>query len=308
MRWKAALSEWQAVLVALVVGVGAILVNRWAWRLGFDGRSIGLVGCHFLRAIFMLFAFLAVVHEFRIVAGVPKAAGSQLTLLDVPVVLLILPGCVGCYPLWAVVLVVLAAVFLLRIVERAASRKPVEDRRAFLRSALVIGLFTFTWYEGAMVTRQGLRGLGERIEAKGSSDQLLAWAADVIAERQRRREAFPAVAASAVGLLTPPGNGPFLAAAAVAASAPGEGPLMVPRSEIPDWLDDVMGPFQGVRGVTVRLEKEPYVTLYTGGSAYHFRIDVWPSRASHRPLPWWVGEGAGGLEWRPGVDLMTEGK
>ena len=122
-------------------------------------------------------------------------------------------------------------------------------------------------------TRQALHGLGERLEAEGGAERFLAWAAEAIATHKEGQHG---------GRLEP--------------------------DEIPDFVDDLMGPFQGVRSVGVDSGDDPSVTLYTGGSAYHFTIRLRPSRVRHGPWSWWVGEVAGELEWRPGIDLATEGK
>ena len=79
------------------------------------------------------------------------------------------------------------------------------------------------------------------------------------------------------------------------------------RDEIPDWVDDLLGPWQGVRSVIV----EDYgdhlcVALYTGGSGFHFRISVCPTDVNRRSPLWWFGESIG-LE-QHGIYLETEGK
>ena len=48
------------------------------------------------------------------------------------------------------------------------------------------------------------------------------------------------------------------------------------------------------------------VILFTGGSAYHFQIAIYPSDVNRSPPPWWTGEDAGAR--LPGVYLSTGGK
>src|SRR5262249_55604070 len=133
-------------------------------------------------------------------------------------------------------------------------------------------LFTLTWYLCAATTREALHGLGARVEATAGADRLRAWAGEVIATHP-----------------------------------PGQGRGALEPDEIPDFVGDLLGDNQGVRGVEVRHGDDPSVDLFTGGSAYHFRIRVHPAGVSHDLPPWWVGEWAG-LESQPGIYLETEGK
>ncbi len=92
---------------------------------------------------------------------------------------------------------------------------------------------------------------------------------------------------------------------AIAATPRDERRALTP-DEVPDFVADLMGPFQGVRSIEVRNVDDPSVLLYTGGSAYHFRITLRPSRVNQDAPPWWVG--ADSDEARPGVYLEPEGK
>src|SRR4051794_24556410 len=112
MSAKASWNEWKFVAVALSVGIGACLVNASAWRTGFCGNCLGLAGCHFFRAVLLFLGFASIIGEFRATAPNAKPISSGLTVLDLVVLLMVLPGCAGCYPLWTVVLPVLAVVFL----------------------------------------------------------------------------------------------------------------------------------------------------------------------------------------------------
>jgi hypothetical protein len=84
-------------------------------------------------------------------------------------------------------------------------------------------------------------------------------------------------------------------------------PRGLEAEEIPDFVNDLLGPFHGVRGVVVESGANPCVSLYTGGSAYHFSIRVCPARLNLSKPPWFAGESES-FEWRPGVYLGTEGK
>ena len=84
-------------------------------------------------------------------------------------------------------------------------------------------------------------------------------------------------------------------------------PFWLEAAEIPDWVDALLGPNQGIRSMGINHGDNPCVTLYTGGSAYHFRISICPKGVEHGPLPWWVGE-VGQFTQRQGIYLATEGK
>jgi hypothetical protein len=276
MGWKRVCSEWAWVALALGVCLGAFFLQGRAWRVGYEANCFGLLGCQALRCLLLLLGCMTVVAAFRALAGKPGLADATgLTIPELAVIVLLLPGCVGLYPLWVIVLPVLMLVLLLWTVALHFSEKGAHRPAglAVVRAGLAVVLFTLTWYFCASTTRQALHGLGERLEAEGGADRFLAWAAEVIATHKDGQHG---------GRLTP--------------------------DEIPDFVDDLMGPFQGVRSVGVESSGDPCVTLYTGGSAYHFVIRLRPSRARHGPWSWWLGEVAGELEWRPGIDLATEGK
>jgi hypothetical protein len=183
-----------------------------------------------------------------------------------------------------------------------------------LRAGIAAGLFAVTWYECAGVTRQAMLGLGARIEAHGGADKLLDWAAEVVAGRRQWRQLLPVEGATVVGLAaSPPGPDRLLTSSGwIVARAELRAHSLAP-GEIPDWVDRLMGRFEGVRTVAVYAEPggyggEPCVILFTGSSAYHFEIFLRPSRQRRDLLPWWLGEGTTGLEWRPGILLETGGK
>jgi hypothetical protein len=276
MGWRRVCSEWTWVALALGTCLGAFFVQTRAWRVGYEANCIGLLGCQALRCLLLLVGCVTAVAALRATSGkLAPAVGTGLTVLDLAVIVLLLPGCMGLNPFWIVVLPVLTLVLLLRVVALRLSGNDADrpPGLAVMRAGLVVVLFTVTWYFCASTTRQALHGLGERLEAEGGADRFLAWAAEVIAAHKGVRQG---------GQLAP--------------------------EEIPDFVDDLMGPFQGVRSVRVDEYGDPSVTLYTGGSAYHFTIRLRPARVRRGPWPWWLGEVAGELEWRPGIDLATEGK
>jgi hypothetical protein len=238
------------------------------------------------------------------------------------VLILVTLACFGFHAIWTAVLPVLVGLLLIKLVAvelkaRLSSRSgefppAVErpSRPAILRAGLVVLLFTVTWYECATVTSQALHGLGERIEAKGGSDKLKAWASGAVAAR--KQGVTLAGGAGAVGMLgCPPGQGPLLVAFDLLARRATEEERRdaLARPEIPDFVDDLLGPFQGVRSVQVDSGEHPCVNLYTGGSAYHFHIRVRvPREKGGPPRPLGPNEIPSALEWRPGIDLDTEGK
>jgi hypothetical protein len=278
MSWKQLWSDWGSVAVAAVACLGTFLLYGRAWQAGYSGSAIGLLGCHMLRLPLLLLAWLAVSSEFKTAAsrGGPPVR-PRFSALDFGGSLLICVGCFGCYPLWPFVLGLLAVPLVMAVILlRKEATDPAESRRvrqALLSAGIAVVLFTLTWYWSASTTRQALYGLAERIEDRVGSDKLIAWAKDMIAEGKAKKR-----------------------------------PLRFENNELPDWVVDMLGRFEGVRGAGVQeYGDEACLTLYTGGSAYHFRIDVCPSRVNHGAPPWWAGEG-NGLEWRPGIYLNIEGK
>jgi hypothetical protein len=273
MTWTSAWGGWKWTAGALGACLGAVVIDVAAWRSGYAANAFGLLGCHFLRFLLLLVAGLMLIQVFRAAARREKPpAATGPTVLDVAALVLCFSGCLGCYPVWPVILLLLACPLLVELLFFRKGNRPAEDKWVLLRVGLVVGLFTLTWYLCAATTREALRGLGARIEARVGADRLRAWAGEVIA-----------------------------------AHPPGQGRGALEPDEIPDFVVDLLGPFQGVRGAEVRPGDDPSVDLFTGGSAYHFRIRVRPSRVSRDLPPWWVGEGAG-LESQPGIYLETEGK
>jgi hypothetical protein len=270
MTWKGAWHDWKWTAAGLGTCLGAAGVTVAAWRTGYAADAFGLLGCHVLSFILLLAAGLSLGCVFRAAAKREKPAAGP-TVLDVAALVLVFSGCFGCYPLWPAVLVLLTSPLLVELLFFRKKGRPAEEWWALGRVALAVPLFTLTWYLCASTTRQALHGLGDRIEAKAGADRLKTWAADVVA-RHPDTERWSG--------LEP--------------------------DEIPDFVGDLLGPNQGVRGGEVRHGDDPSVDLFTGGSGYHFRIRVDPSGVSHAP-PWWLG-GWAGLEWRPGIHLETEGK
>jgi hypothetical protein len=290
--------------------LGAFLVRELAWRVGYSANALGLLGCHLFRTLLLLLAWYTVLAACKAVTREEMtAAPTGLNALDHASALLIVPGCVGCYPVWPVVVLLLSfQIFLARVVRRSCAAGPDRPTEMTIpRVALAVLLFTLTWYLCASTTRQAFNGLGARIEARGGPDRLIAWATDVIARHKQRARTLPIVGAAAVGLTPAPlGQGPLLAASALSAAQVGE-PGHLARDEIPDWVDDLLGPFQGIRSIGIEnLEHDPCIALYTGGSAYHFCIRVCPSRSRHGRPPWWAGQH--GSDWWPGISLSMEGK
>ncbi len=308
MSGESVYGKWVPVVVACGLAAAAVPLYGAAWRTGYAANALGLLGCHFLRCVLLLLAAWTVVAAFKAAAGQERSAARRgLTVLEILVILTLLPGCVGCYSVWPAVLLTLAAPLLLTLARHPGGADagrlagPVA-----LRLGLVVLLFTCTWYLGASTTRQALRGLGARIEAGGGADRLLAWAAEVLKAHRQREQDLPAFGAAAVGWTASPGQGPYLAAAVFLAGA-GERPGRLAPDELPGWVDDLLGRFQGVRQVDVEDQGYgPCVALRTGGSAYHFRIDVCPSQGNRPALPWWLADDAG--QPRPGIYLSTEGK
>jgi hypothetical protein len=320
MHWKTAWKDWKGVTAALVVCLGAFLLNGRAWRVGYEGSATGLLGCHFLRLLLLLLAWAAVLATFNAAARREQpAAGRGVPLGAVICAFFLIPACVGCYPVWPVILGLLVPPVLVGLfLARKKTIPPGEDagtRKALLQVGLATLLFTGTWYACADVTRQAMLGLGARIEAHGGSEKLLDWAADVIAARRRWQQALQVEGATAVGLAAaPPGPGGLLTASAwVTARAYADRPLIW-YGEMPDWVEQLLGRFEGVRSAMVYPEPggyggaDPCVILFTGSSAYHFQIFLRPSRKPRDPPLWCFGEGTAGLEWRPGIVIETGGK
>jgi hypothetical protein len=278
MHLKKAWNDWGSVTVAIGACLGTFLLYLRAWHTGYAGSAIGLLGCHMLRLPLLLLAWLAVSSEFKTAAskGGPPIK-PRFSLFDFVGSLIIFVGCIGCYPIWPFVLALLAIPLVWAVIlYKKQAAEPLEVRRvrqALLSVGISILLFTLTWFLSASTTGQALHGLGARIEDLGGTDKLLVWAKDAIAEVKARKL-----------------------------------PQRFEIEELPDWVKEMLGQNEGVRGARIsEYVDETCVYLYTGSSAYHFRIDVCPSRINHGTPPWWAGEG-GGLELRPGILLNVEGK
>jgi hypothetical protein len=309
MTWKTVWHDWKFIAVAAAMCLGAFFLYRGAWNIGYQANALGLLGWHFLRFVLLLFAWAFVVSWFRAAATKERPAVKPgLTVLEGVSVLSIFLGCMGCYPVWPAVLLLMAPMYAALIFAKTGSAGERLTRSAILRAGVVVLLFLLTWYFCASTTRQAMRGLGDRIETKGGADKLTAWAAEVLAAHKQRQEALPAISAAAVGLTASPlGQGPFLAASLLIAAKAGDQSRWLERDEIPDWVDDLLGSFQGIRSVMIEGSRDgPCVALRTGGSAFHFRISVCPTAVNRRSPLWWFVEPSD-LEQR-GIYLETEGK
>lgn len=273
MSWKRFWNDWDSTVIAVGVCLAAFVLYSRAWHVGYAASALGLLGCHFLRFFLLLFAGLAIISEYRHSLRINKPdVAPKPTTWDVACMVLTFTGCAGCYPVWPIIVLLLAFPLLLACFfswKRGVGEKPAGI--AIVRLCMGILLFILSWYFCSAITAQALRGLGARIEDMGSADKLLAWAADEIAVQKRDQ------------------------------------PIRRERQELPEWIEELLGPFQGVRGAFVRVDgPDPHVMLYTGGSAYHFVIYLYPSQADRDPLPWWTGDEASKL--RPGIYLGTGGK
>jgi hypothetical protein len=272
MKWKHIWHDWGWTAVAVATCLAAWLLYTRAWHVGFAANALGLLGCHFARFFVLIFAGLAVVSAYKSAAGNGTNAAAGPTVLEIACVVLSLTGCLGFYPVWPVILVLSALPLVLALL--FWRRRPVEKREsriAIARVGIIILLFTLSWYLCSSVPGQALRGLGARIEDRVGARKLRGWAGEVIAARK-----------------------------------PGQPPPLE-REALPDWVDDLLGPFQGVRGGGVEdYGNDPHVTLYTGGSAYHFQIRIYPSEVRRHQMPWWMGDDA--AELQPGIHLSMGGK
>jgi hypothetical protein len=266
-------SDWKWLGLAGVLCLGAFLIRGRAWQAGYQADAFGLLGCHFLRFLVLLVAWATLVAEFRAANGQQQPAPqSGVSVVHLAGTFLIMVACAGFSLAWPVVLVLLATPCLVGLfLSQKRSVDPAERawaRWAMCRATLGVLLFTLTWYLAASVSRQALYGLGERIDDHGGSDQLVTWAKEVIAVHQKARR-----------------------------------PAWLEPTELPDFVEDLLGRFQGVRTAGVDTGADPSVTLYTGGSAYHFQIIVRPSRAGRDPQDVQRPD-----EWQPGIYLGTGGK
>lgn len=299
------MNQWNLTAAALGgTCLGAFGIRALAWHAGNDADALRLLGCHLLRSIVLVLAWAMVATVLRAAARKEKpTAGTGFSFAETLTVLLLVPGCVGCFPAWPIVLGFLTAQLLLTPLFAPPGDRPA--RTDIIRAGIAVVLFTFTWYLCATTTRQALRGLGERIDARGGSERLRAWAAEVLATHRQRERDRSTLAATGVVLAASP-QGPLLAIAAGSLATDADRGGLAP-ADIPPWVDDLLGRFQGIRSIGVEnAGGEAYVALRTGGSAYHFRIQVCPTKAGDGPRPWWIGDD--GSTWRPGIYLGTEGK
>lgn len=280
MDWKRLAREWKSVIAGIVFcGVSLLLYYR-AWHLGYDADAMGLLGSNLVRLIVLLLARAALAIDFKAEASKIQTAHPRATsAADAVGGFLIFPGCMGCFAIWPAILLLLMGFLLIGRIRPGFSDSGAgagDEKRLAWRDTGRIGvgilLFTLTWYLCAATTRQSLRGLGERIGDKVGEERLIEWAKTVLATHQGDDK-----------------------------------PPHIEPQEIPNFIDDLMGPGQGIRMVHLGgWGAEPCVTIHTGTSAYSFRISICPSRTSQAPAPWWLGDD--GSEWRPGILVGTEGK
>jgi hypothetical protein len=272
MGWKRTWNDWMPVAMAAGLCLGAFLLNAGAWQAGYRASWSALGGCNMLRIPLLLLAWVAVFSVFEGAARTEKPAGpSAGSVLRNIGLFLLVPACFSCQFLWTLVLLVLtAAVVALFSVRKDAS--PTTWKWTVLRFVLVSLLFTLTWYLCASTTRQALHGLGVRIADKGVEDRLRDWAAEVIAAVKQGRHHY-----------------------------------RYTYDEVPDFVDDLMGPIPGWPIVHVdTYAQDPYIAI-ANGSGYAFQITICPSCIAQKPQPWWVPEWTR-LEWRPGIYLETAGR
>jgi hypothetical protein len=276
MSGKDLLRDWYRVALTLGLCAAAFVFNARAWRLGYADPGKGflpfLMGNFFLLALTWLSVFTA----FRSERPIAPPSGMQLG--DVIVLVLTAPGCLGCYPLWPAVLLVMLLVRVGVVVHGRATLGP-GWRLIALRAGIVSVLFLLTWYECATTRRQALRGFAARLEDRAREGQLLDWAAEVI--EARKKEVLQG---------QPPGRPP-------------------PPVEAPDFVHELVGGSPEQTRVQVHVEAgDPYVSVYTSVQE-SFQITLRPSRAAHElgPPARWLGGEMAGIEWRPGIYLDLAG-
>lgn len=278
MGWKGIGKELGWIVVPSGLCLGALLLHARAWHRGYSNPELGvLMGCQGV-SFFILLAAWVWVSIVLFTIQVKKEKSTDGRLGTTTALFLTVSGCFGCYPLWPVVLF-LVALLLMPLTSRRKDSLGPNWRIVVLRAGITALLFTLTWYLCATVKKQALHGFGERIEAMVGEDHLIGWATEVIAARQQGK---PQDANTA--------------------------PLA--REEVPNFIHDLMGGEPKRTHVEVHIDgKNAYVTV-TNSAQEAFRITIRPSRVAHDPgsfLPhWWVKESAG-FEWRPGIDLDTLG-
>jgi hypothetical protein len=110
MSWKTLCNDGIPTALALVFCLGAYGLYRGAWYVGYEANAFGLLGWHFLRFLLLLIAWITVVSTFRAVTGKERPRG-RINVIEGASAISIFLGCVGCYPVWPLVLL-LAALLL----------------------------------------------------------------------------------------------------------------------------------------------------------------------------------------------------
>jgi hypothetical protein len=271
MGWKRLWDDWKAIAIAVVVCLGAFLLNGRAWQAGYRASWSALGGCNLLRLPLVGVAWWTVFAVIEAAAKIEKPPPGKTSVLRNLGWVLGVAVCLSCQFLWPVLLLALISLVVTVMTYRKDQIRSAW-KEAVLRSFLVVLLFTLTWYLCASTTRQALYGLGARIEALNAEDRLRAWAVEVIAAVQQKKH---------------PGHYAY--------------------NEVPDIVDDLMGRIPGWPYVVVVAEApDPYVEI-SNASGYSLRITVCPSCPAQEPQPWWVPEWTR-MEWRPGIYLETAGK
>jgi hypothetical protein len=278
MNWNTLGREACGIAFPLGVCLGASFVRAQAWRLGSRWPQNGYMPCYVWSFLLLMLAWLSVVWVFR--AGVSRDKPGGVTVADVLVCFLTVVGCIGCYPLWPIVLCLLTMVVVALVETRKGVLGPAWKPLA-VRAAITGLLFVFTWYQCATTRRQALRGFAHRIETLVGEDRLLAWASEQIAAAKAKQKKLPDANRND---LKP--------------------------EEIPDFVHDLMGGVPARTRVVVQLDRpDPSVAIFNS-SQEAFRVTVRPSRQLHEyadfPPHWWVQETAG-VQWRPGIYLDTAG-
>ena len=307
MNWKALWNDWKLVAVTSAMCVGAFFLYRGAWNIGYQAQAISLLGWHFLRFVLLIVAWAFVVGGLRTAGTKEWLVGkSRITVVEGISAITIFLGCMGGYPLWPAVLVLMLPPYFALMFSKLRPDGQQVSRPALLRAAVVVALYVLTWYFCASTTRQATRGLGARIESKAGAAKLVDWASEVVAAHKLRQQSFPVAGATIVSLFAAP-ESRFLAVALTVETTMKNRSYWLAPEQIPDWVDDLLGPWQGVRSVSVEDSPDsPCVAMYTGGSAFHFCIRVCPTPVNRDSPLWWFGD-ASGLE-QHGIYITTEGK
>jgi hypothetical protein len=246
MSWRDTGKRWGPILAAGGLCAASFGLNAWAWRAGSLASWPMLLQCHALALLVMLLTWYIVFTALAAGWPVPPASSWGRQLLGWAGGLVIVAGCVSFYP--ALPLVALGLpLFLGALFARRRTLGP-EWKGMVLRAALAVLLFEATWYECATRSWQAMLGFGERIETHGGSEQLMAWAKEVLAE-------------------TPPNGG-----------------KTIPANELPDFVVDMTGNIPGWPWVHVVNGDDPYVMI-ANGSGYGFLITVQPKHAEEAAQP-----------------------